>query len=141
MNTGTERDAIESIYGYLRSVTLEGGQRFVDESGTELHLAGVSRANICGDRSGDVAVFSVSGLKRGIDRPNFRIRRFAGMVVIRPQTEAERKAEGIGAGLAPRYVASVVEPSSKVDGQGRFELRLTGAAVSYPLLISAGVKD
>lgn len=141
MNTGTERAALESIYGSFQPVRIEQGQRFAAKNGEELHLVGISRADFIGsDRDGKVAVLSKVGLKEGIAAPRFRVADCVGAVVIRPQTAEEREAEGIGREYAPRYVAETVEFDS-FDERGRCVVRGTGVAVSYPLLISAGVND
>lgn len=141
MNTGTERTAIESIYGSLKPIRLEQGQRFVDEGGVELRVAGISRANFFGgDCAEPIVVLSASGLKKGVQRPSFRVINCAGTVVVRPQTQDERIAEGIASGFASRFVAEVVEPTT-FDNEGRCVVRKTGVTVSYPLLISAGVND
>ncbi|MEA3249430.1 MAG: hypothetical protein U9Q03_03670 [Patescibacteria group bacterium] len=141
MNIGTERTAIESLFGSFASIRLEWGQRFADKDGTELHLAGISRGNIVGgDRGGPVVVLSAAGLKEGVERPPFVVVDCVGMVVIRSQTADERAAEGIAPTFASRYVVEVVR-ADVFDVRGRCIVRETGASASYPLLMTAGVND
>lgn len=141
MNTGTERDAIESIHGSLRPFRLEAGQRFADGHGSDLHLVGISRPNfIGGDRDGRIAVLSHGGLKEGIDPPKFQVVDCAGLVVIRPQTAEERAAERIPDGFASRFVVEAAVTTG-FDIRGRCVVLNTGTKTSYPLLITAGVND
>jgi len=141
MNTGTERDAIEAIHGFLRPFRLEAGQRFADGHGSDLHLVGISRPNfIGGDRDGHIAVLSRGGLRDGVDLPKFQVMDCAGLVVIRPQTAGERADERIPDGFASRFVVEAAVTTG-FDAQGRCVVQNTGTKTSYPLLITAGISD
>ena len=118
MNIATQRSAIRSIFGSLHPMRLEWGQRFVDENGDELYLAGIS----LGKGGGPIAVLWNQPPKRGFIGTAFQVMDCVGLVVVRNQPGANEAIE-------------VVKPTVP-DHKGRCIVQATGATASYVLTIT-----
>ncbi|MFH1047696.1 MAG: hypothetical protein V1738_05310 [Patescibacteria group bacterium] len=122
-NTHPEREAIEGLIPQLRPFTLSGDCKFVLSDGTKLELVGISQPNFLGGtRDGEVAVLqrSSSESKFNLSAPVSCV----GVVVLRPETDAERRKRSLPEGYAATFM---------VQGLAHECLDETGHSVLFPV--------